>query len=81
MTFNIPLLVNITNLFGNWLNGVANKDKGLEEVYALLWAIWTVCNEFIFNRRNFPPFLQLFLWLRTGSICDPISSRQMLARV
>jgi cellulose synthase/poly-beta-1,6-N-acetylglucosamine synthase-like glycosyltransferase len=28
MPFSIPLLLNITNMFGNWLNRVAKKDKG-----------------------------------------------------
>jgi hypothetical protein len=41
MTFNITPPSNITNLFENWLNGVAKKDKihiGVR-VRALLWTI------------------------------------------
>jgi hypothetical protein len=54
MTFNIRPPVNITNLFGNWLNGVANKDKGYIRVgvCALLWAIWNVRNDFVFNKKK-----------------------------
>jgi hypothetical protein len=42
MTFNKHHPANITNLFGNWLNGVAKKDKGhiRAGMCALLWAIW-----------------------------------------
>ena len=56
MTFNMPAPANVTNLFGNWLNGVAKKDKGHIRVgvCALLWAIWNVCNDFIFNKKKFP---------------------------
>jgi hypothetical protein len=61
MTFNIPLPSNITNLFGNWLNGVAKKDKDHIRVgvCALLWAIWNVRNNFTFNKRSYPSFLQV----------------------
>ena len=55
MTFNIPSPLNITNLFGNWLNGVAKKDKAHIRVgvCALLWAIWNVRNGCIFNKKKF----------------------------
>jgi hypothetical protein len=61
MTFNIRPPVNITNLFGNWLNGVAKKDKGHIRVgvRALLWAIWNVRNDFVFNKKSFPSFMQV----------------------
>jgi hypothetical protein len=59
MTFNLPPPSSVSNLFGNWLNGVPKKDKGhiRVSVCALLWAIWTVCNDFIFNKRSFPSFM------------------------
>jgi hypothetical protein len=49
MTFSITPPFNIINLFGNWLNGVAKKDKGHIKVgvCALLWTIWIVRNDFI----------------------------------
>jgi hypothetical protein len=61
MTFNIPAPSNVTNLFGNWLNGVQKKDKGHIRVgvCALFWAIWNVRNDFIFNKKSFPSFLQV----------------------
>jgi hypothetical protein len=61
MTFNIPDPSNVTNLFGNWLKGVAKKDKGHIRVgvCALFWAIWKVRNDFIFNKKSFPSFLQV----------------------
>jgi hypothetical protein len=62
MTFNIPPPANVSNLFGNWLNGVTKKNKGHIRVgvCALLWAIWNVRNDFIFNKKNFPSFLQVY---------------------
>jgi hypothetical protein len=50
MTFNIPPPSNTTNLFGNWLNGVAKKDKVRIRVgvRALIWAVLNVRNDFIF---------------------------------
>jgi hypothetical protein len=51
MTFNLPLSSSVSNLFGNWLNEVANKDKSHIRVgvWALLWAIWTARNNFIYR--------------------------------
>jgi hypothetical protein len=48
MTFNLPPPSNISNMFRNWLNGIAKKDKGHIRVgvHALLWAIWTIRNDF-----------------------------------
>jgi hypothetical protein len=61
MTFNIPPPLNITNMFENWLNGVSKKNKAQVRVgvCAILWAIWRVCNDCIFNRKKFPSFLQV----------------------
>jgi hypothetical protein len=40
-TYNIPLSTNITNMFGNWLNGVDRNDKARTHigVSALCWSI------------------------------------------
>jgi hypothetical protein len=61
MNFNISLLTNITKNFGNWLNRMTKKDKGhiRVNVCPLLWAIWHVRNDFIFNKRSFPSFMQV----------------------
>jgi hypothetical protein len=55
MDFDISPPSNITNLFGNCLYGVAKKYKSHSIVFvcALLWAIWHMHNEFIFNKANF----------------------------
>jgi hypothetical protein len=54
MAFNIIPPKNITNLFGNWLAGVVKKDKVQIRVgvCALLWAIWNVRNDYIFNKAK-----------------------------
>jgi hypothetical protein len=50
-TYNIPPPTNITNMFGNWLNGVDKHDKARIRigVSALCWSIWTCRNNIIFN--------------------------------
>jgi hypothetical protein len=60
---NITPPTNIMNLFGNWLNGTQNKDRAHIRVgaCALLWSIWRVRNDFIFNKQSFPSFLQVIL--------------------
>jgi hypothetical protein len=60
-TFNIPPPANITNLFGNWLNGIGKKTKALIRVgvCALVWAIWNCRNDVVFNRVSKPNFLQV----------------------
>jgi hypothetical protein len=42
-SYNIPPPSNITNMFGNWLNGVPKKDKEHIRigVSAICWSIWT----------------------------------------
>jgi hypothetical protein len=71
MTFNIPPPTNITNLFGNWFNGMEKKDKGHIRVgvSTSIWVIWHVHHS-----------CRLSLWLHTGSIGGPISSRRKRAR-
>jgi hypothetical protein len=53
--------MNITNLFGNWLNGIDKKTK--EQIHvgvcALVWTIWNCRNEVVFNRCANPNFLQV----------------------
>jgi hypothetical protein len=81
MTFNITAPMNITNLFGNWLNGVDKKSKTHIRVgvCALLWAIWNVRNDCIFNKTKFPSFLQVIPmathWIHMWSYLRPEEER------
>jgi hypothetical protein len=84
MAFNISPPKNITNLFGNWLNGVPKNDKAHIRVgvCALLWAIWNVRNDFIFNKSSFPSFLQVIPlathWIHTWSFLQPEEARHAM---
>jgi hypothetical protein len=59
--YNIPPPSNITNLFGNWLNGTdkTNKDRIHIGVSALCWSIWNCKNDIIFNKKDSTNFLQV----------------------
>jgi hypothetical protein len=52
-TYDLPPPTNITNMFGNWLNGVDRQSKSFIriEVSALCWSIWRVRNDIIFNKK------------------------------
>jgi hypothetical protein len=58
------------------------KDKGHVRVgvCALLWDIWIVHNDFIFNKKSFLSFLHvIFLVTHLGFICGIYFSRRMIA--
>jgi hypothetical protein len=57
-TFNIHSPMNITNRFGNLLNGIDKKinDRIHVGVCALVWTIWNCWNEVVFNRCANPNF-------------------------
>ena len=82
MTFHIAPPANISNLFGNWLYGVPKKEKAQIRVgaCALLWAIWHVRNEIVFNKSKASSFLQVIPlathWIRTWSLLQPVECRQ-----
>ena len=59
--FNISPPTNVTDLFGNWLNGVDKKTKShiTIGVCALLWAIWNCHNDVVFNKSSNANFLQV----------------------
>jgi hypothetical protein len=73
--------LNINNLFGNWLNGVSKSEKINLRVgtCAILWAIWHVRNEFIFNKSHFSLFLQVIPlaihWIRMWSYLQSAECR------
>jgi hypothetical protein len=49
--FDLPPPANITNMFGNWLNGVDKKTKDRIPigVSAFCWSIWSCRNKIVFN--------------------------------
>jgi hypothetical protein len=76
MTFNITRHMNIsTNLFRNWLNSVVKAEKANIRVGGgtIMWAIWHVRSEFIFNKSSFPLSYRLSLWLPTEFVYGPIN--------
>jgi hypothetical protein len=54
-TYNIPPTSNITNMFGNWLNGVPKDVKARIRIRAsaLCWSTWTWRNNIIFNTKGY----------------------------
>jgi hypothetical protein len=60
-TYNIPPPSNVTNMFGNWLNGVEKIDKAHIRIgiSAICWSIWTSRNDIICNKQKETNFLQI----------------------
>lgn len=54
VSFNLPPPTNVTNMFGNWLNGVDKKLKAQirVRVSAFCWAIWNCRNDIVFNKTR-----------------------------
>lgn len=72
MAFNIRQPSNITNLFGNWLNGVAKKEKShIEFMCVLCFGRYEMCVMVVSltKKKASHHFCRLFLWLCIGSIC------------
>jgi hypothetical protein len=74
--FTSPTIINI--VLGNWLNGLAKKDKIHIHVgmYDLHWEIWNVCNDVFTKKYKTRLFCRLFLWIPTRSICGPMSNQR-----
>jgi hypothetical protein len=82
MTFNITSLMNITNIFGNWLNGVDKKKAKptLELEFVLCYGRYGMCAMIAsLTKQNFHHFCRLFQWLPIGSICGPICAQRRSA--
>jgi hypothetical protein len=83
-TYNIPPPANITNMFGNWLNGVEKKDKVRIRigVSALCWSIWTTRNDLIFNKQKGPNLLQVIRrathWIQQWAYLLPEDQREVM---
>ena len=84
ISFNITPPNNITHFFGNWLKIIEKKELKLigVGVCAVMWAIWNVCNDFVFNKPKKPSFLQVIPmithWIRSWSFLQPVELRQVL---
>ena len=81
-TYNIPPPSNITNMFGNWLNGVNKKDKIYIRigVSAICWSIWTSRNDIIFNKQKGTKFLQVIAahWIQLWAYLFPVDQRDTM---
>jgi hypothetical protein len=83
-TYNIPPPSNVTNMFGNWLNGVSKRDKAYTRigVSAICWSIWTSRNDIIFNKQKVTNFLQVILraayWLQLWAFLLPVDQRDTM---
>ena len=84
MSYNITPPENVTHLFGNWLQGITKKELKLIRVgvYAVLWAMWNVRNDFVFNKLNNSSFLQVIPmithWIRSWSCLQPVEQRHTM---
>ena len=84
MSFNLTPPTNVPNLFGNWLKGIAKKEliPIRVGVCAVLWAIWNVRNDFVFNKPKTPCFLQVIPtathWIRMWSYLQPAEKRHAM---
>ena len=66
--YDLPPPTNITNMFGNWLNGVDKSSKARIRigVSALCWSIWRCRNDVIFNKSKKLIFCRLSIWWHIG---------------
>jgi hypothetical protein len=84
MSFNISPPKNITNLFGNWLEGVEKKERAQIRVgvCTFLWAIWHVRNDYISNRAKPNSFTQVIPlathWIRMWSYLQPTDKHSLM---
>jgi hypothetical protein len=83
-TFGIHPPANITNMFGNWLNGVHKLDKNRIRIgiSAVCWSIWTNQNDIIFNRQKGTNFLQVIrraaYWIQQWAFLLPEDQRETM---
>lgn len=81
---NIPPPSNITNMFGNWLNGVDKDDKARIRIgiSALCWSIWNCRNDMVFNKIDSTNFLQVIHtmvhWIQLWHFLLPEDQRECM---
>jgi hypothetical protein len=70
MTFGLSPPTSVNNMLGNWLAGIPKKElvQVRVGVCAILWAMWNVQNDFIFNKPKKPNF---FAGYSHGSVLNP----------
>jgi hypothetical protein len=83
--FGLPPPANVTNMFGNWLNGVNRQLKGQIRigVSALCWSIWRCRNEVVFNKKSKFSFMQVIhmmvFWIQLWAFLLPLEQRDAMA--
>ena len=84
LALNLQPPTSINNLFGNWLRGVDKNEKVQIRVgvCALLWAIWNIRNDYIFNNAKSFSFMQVIPlathWIRMWSVLQSTEKRGAL---
>ena len=82
--FDLPPPANVTNMFGNWLNGVDKKSKARIRigVSALCWSIWRCRNDIIFNKNKTFNLLQVIHmvahWVQLWAFLLPQDQRDIM---
>jgi hypothetical protein len=83
-TYNIPPPSNVTNMFGNWLNGVDKKTKARIRigVSAICWSLWKCRNNLVFNRKENFHVLQVIHmathWIQLWAFLLPSDQRELM---
>jgi hypothetical protein len=84
MAFAIIPPTSIKNMFGNWLVGVSKHERAYIRVgvCALMWAIWKVWNDYIFNNVKSTSFMRVIPlashWIRMWSCLTPTEKQEDL---
>ena len=84
ISFNITPPKNISHLFGNWLKGIDKSELKTIRVgvCAVLWAMWNVRNDYVFNKPKKQSFLQVIPliahWIRPWSYLQPVEQRHVM---
>jgi hypothetical protein len=82
--FDLPPPSNITNMFGNWLNGVDKKAKDRIRigVSALCWSIWRCRNNIVFNNSTTFNIMQVIHmivhWVQMWALLLPQDQRAFM---
>ena len=83
-TYNIPPPTNVSNMFGNWLNGVDNKTKARIRigVSAICWSIWNCMNNLVFNKKDIFHVLQVthmaVHWIQLWAFLLPLDQWELM---